>query len=31
LYRLGVDHERNWQEYLRELEQAGHKRKHQAS
>jgi DUF971 family protein len=31
LYRLGVDHERNWQEYLRELEQAGHKRKHHAS
>ena len=27
LYRLGSNHEAFWQEYLRELEQAGHKRK----
>jgi DUF971 family protein len=27
LYRLGVEQERLWKEYLDELEQAGHKRK----
>jgi DUF971 family protein len=26
LYRLGVDMERNWQDYLRRLELAGHQR-----
>jgi DUF971 family protein len=31
LYRLGVEHDRNWQDYLHELEQAGHKRKQQPS
>jgi DUF971 family protein len=31
LYRLGTDHERNWQAYLKELERAGHKRKQRAS
>jgi DUF971 family protein len=31
LYRLGVEHESNWNDYLQELERAGHKRKQQAS
>ena len=31
LYRLGTEHEANWQRYLKALEQAGHKRKEQAS
>ena len=31
LYRLGTDHEENWQHYLQALEKAGHKRKEQAS
>jgi len=31
LYRLGTEHEENWQRYLKALEQAGHKRKEQAS
>jgi DUF971 family protein len=31
LYRLGVDHQANWQDYLAELTKAGHTRKEQAS
>jgi DUF971 family protein len=31
LYRLGAEHEKNWQRYLQALEEAGHKRKQQAS
>ncbi len=31
LYRLGTEHEENWQRYLQALEKAGHKHKEQAS
>lgn len=31
LYRLGIDHEENWRDYLQELKKAGHARKEQAS
>ena len=31
LYRLGAEHEQNWQQYLAELKAAGHTRKQAAS
>lgn len=31
LYKLGVSYEKNWQDYLDRLEQAGHKRKEPAA
>jgi DUF971 family protein len=31
LYRLGIDHDDNWQDYLGELARAGHKRSRKAS